>query len=154
MRGKKPKERDKYIIRMGDGTLVEVSREVYLEWYGSKRKERYQKERDRKYGVCSIESLEEKGCLPEIAITNMWNMTEENALRNIYRDKLWEAIRSMPIQDIQLIRLLYFDECTITKAAEVLGCSRKCIVNRRERILGELRRMMEGARECQILSFE
>lgn len=55
MRGKKPKEREKYLIRLGDGTLVEVNREVYLEWYQSERRERYQRERDRKYGLCSIE---------------------------------------------------------------------------------------------------
>lgn len=141
MRGKKPKERDKYIIRMGDGTLVEVSREVYLEWYGSRRRERYQKERDRKYGVCSIEALEEKGCFPE-KVMYPWNITEETALRNIYRDKLWEAIGSLVKQDAQLIRLLYFDECTVTKAAEILGCSRKSIGNRRKRIWRELRRLM------------
>ena len=40
MRGKKPKEREKYLIRLGDGTLVEVNREVYLEWYQSERRER------------------------------------------------------------------------------------------------------------------
>lgn len=51
MRGKKPKEREKYVIRMGNGTLVEVDREIYLEWYRSERRKRYQKERDRKYGV-------------------------------------------------------------------------------------------------------
>lgn len=42
MRGKKPKERKSYVLRMGDGTLVEVTREVYLEWYQSRRRERYQ----------------------------------------------------------------------------------------------------------------
>lgn len=36
MRGKKPKERKSYVLRMGDGTLVEVTREVYLEWYQSR----------------------------------------------------------------------------------------------------------------------
>ncbi len=33
MRGRKPKERESYMLRMGDGSLVEVTREVYLEWY-------------------------------------------------------------------------------------------------------------------------
>lgn len=148
MMGKKPKERDKYIIRMGDGTLVEISREVYLEWYGSKRRERYQKERDRKHGVCSIEALEEKGCFHEMAMTNMWNMTEETALYHIYRDKLWEAIGRLAKQDAQLIRLLYFDECSVKKAAEIFGCSRKSIRSRRGRILEELYRMVEEAGEC------
>lgn len=150
MRGKKPKERDKYIIRMGDGTLVEVNRDVYLEWYGSKRRERYQKERDRKHGVCSIEVLEEKGSFSE-KVMYSWNITEETALRNIYRDKLWEAIGSLSKQDTQLIRLLYFDGCTVMKAAEILGCSRKAIGNRQKRILEELCRMMELVDECAIL---
>ena len=60
MRGKKPKERKSYVLRMGDGTLVEVTREVYLEWYQSRRRERYQIERNQKYGVCSLNELEER----------------------------------------------------------------------------------------------
>ena len=35
MRGKRPKERKCYVLRAGDGTVVEVTREVYLEWYQS-----------------------------------------------------------------------------------------------------------------------
>ena len=53
MRGKKPKERKSYVLRMPDGSLIEVTREVYLEWYQSRRKERYQMERQKKQGVCS-----------------------------------------------------------------------------------------------------
>ena len=37
MRGKKPKERKSYVLRMPDGSLIEVTREVYLEWYQSRR---------------------------------------------------------------------------------------------------------------------
>lgn len=58
MRGKQPKERDHYMLRMADGTLVDVSREVYLEWYRSRRRERYQKERNPKQGICSLDSLD------------------------------------------------------------------------------------------------
>lgn len=31
MRGKQPKEREHYVLRMADGTLVDVGRAVYLE---------------------------------------------------------------------------------------------------------------------------
>ena len=61
MRGTQPKERDPYVLRMADGTLVDVTREVYLEWYRSRRRERYQKERNRKHGICSLDSLEVLG---------------------------------------------------------------------------------------------
>ena len=43
MRGKKPKERQRYVLRVNE-TLVEVTRDVYLAWYQSRRKERYQLE--------------------------------------------------------------------------------------------------------------
>lgn len=42
MKGKQPKKREHYVLRMTDGTLVDVTREVYLEWYRSQRRERYQ----------------------------------------------------------------------------------------------------------------
>ena len=65
MRGKRPKERKCYILRAGDGTVVEVTREVYLEWYQSRRRARYQNEKKQKYGVFSLEALSEKGILPD-----------------------------------------------------------------------------------------
>lgn len=53
MRGKKPKERQRYVLRVNE-TLVEVTRDVYLAWYQSRRKERYQLEKMQKNGVCGI----------------------------------------------------------------------------------------------------
>ncbi len=141
MRGKKPKEREKYIIRLNSGTLVEVNREIYLEWHRSKRKERYQKECDREHGVCSIEKLHEKGYFHEQSISTR-DTTLEAVLRNEYRGRLENALKNLPEEDIRLVRLLYFDEMTVKKAAETFGCSRKTIQNRRGRILEKMRKMM------------
>ena len=60
MPGKKPKERQHYMLRVND-TLVEVTRAVYLAWYQAGRKERYQIEKMQRHGVCSMEELQEKG---------------------------------------------------------------------------------------------
>ena len=92
MRGKKPKEREKYFIRLGDGTLVEVEREIYLEWYRSERRERYQRERDQKHGLCSIDKFHEKGYFPEQSICAS-DTVQEAALRNEYRIKLENAFK-------------------------------------------------------------
>lgn len=137
MRGKKPKEREKYVIRLSDGTLVEVNREIYLEWYRSERRERYQKERDRKYGVCSLEGLEEKGYFSKI-IVDITNVTEEIVLRNIDRDKLRGALERLPLQEAFLIQMLYFEEVTVKDATEIFRCSHKAINNWRRKILGKL----------------
>ncbi len=126
MRGKKPKEREKYLIRLGDGTLVEVNREIYLEWYQSERRERYQRERDRKYGVCSIEKLHEKGYFPEQSVYAR-DTTQEAALRNECQDRLENAFKNLQEQDANLLKLLYFEEITVKKAADIFNCSRKTI---------------------------
>ncbi len=143
MRGKKPKEREKYIIRLGDGTLVEVNREIYLEWYRSERRERYQRERDRKYGLCSIEKLHEKGYFPEQLVSTK-DTTQEAVLKKESWDKLKKALQNLPEQDARLIRLLYFEETTIKETANIFRCSRKTIQNRRKRILEKIGKMLEG----------
>ncbi|MBD5395364.1 MAG: sigma-70 family RNA polymerase sigma factor [Lachnospiraceae bacterium] len=142
MRGKRPKEREKYVIRLGDGTLVEVNREIYLEWYRSERRERYQKERDRKYGVCSLEGLQEKGCFSEM-VADLGNVTEEIALMNINKELLRVALRKLLDQDIRMLELLYFKDITIKETAKILGCSRKLIGNKRKKLLEKLHRMMK-----------
>ena len=124
MRGKKPKEREKYFIRLGNDMLVEVNREIYLEWHRSKRKERYQKECDREHGVCSIEKLHEKGYFPEQSISTR-DSTLEAVLRNECRETLENILKKLPEQDIRLLKFLYFEEMTVKKVAEVFGCSRK-----------------------------
>lgn len=141
MRGKKPKEREKYVIRLSDSTLVEVNREIYLEWYRSERRERYQKERDRKYGLCSMDKLHEKGYFPERSICTS-DTTQEAALRNECQSRLQNALKNLPEQEARLLKLLYFEEITVKKAADIFKCSRKTIQNRRKRILEKIRKMM------------
>lgn len=138
MKGKTPKERKSYILRMDGGTLVEVTREVYLEWYQSRRRERYQQERKQKYGVCSLEELEEKGT----AIVSVTDSLEETAIREMCVDKLREVMDGLPEDDAYLLYLLFFEELSVKEAAQICGCSRKTVENRRRRILRELNEKM------------
>lgn len=135
MRGKRPKEQKSYVLRMGDGTLVEVTREVYLEWYQSRRREKYQEERSRKNGVCSLEQLEEKAgtAIP------VQDSLEETAIRRMCIEKLREVMNNLPEMDAYLLYLLFFEEVTVKEAAQLCGCSRKTVENRRRRILRELK---------------
>lgn len=139
MRGKRPKERKSYVLRMGDGTLVEVTREVYLEWYQSRRREKYQEERSRKNGVCSLEQLEEKAgtAIP------VRDSLEEIAIREMCIEKLREVMNNLPEMDAYLLYLLFFEEVTVKEAAQLCGCSRKTVENRRKRILRELKCKMQ-----------
>ncbi len=82
MRGKKLSEREKYALPAGRGAFVEVTREVYLEWHQSRRREKYQMEKKRAHSVCSLEALGENflTALPG----GYWeNTPEENAAKLI-----------------------------------------------------------------------
>ncbi len=120
---------------------MEVGREIYLEWYRSERRERYQRERDRKHGVCSINKLHEKGYYPEKS-NYLKDTTLETVLKDECRDRLENALKKLPEQEKRLVRLLYFEDMTVKKTAEIFGCSRKTIQNRREKVLEKIRKMM------------
>lgn len=134
MSGKRPKERKCYVLRDGDGTVMEVTREVYLEWYQSRRRERYQREKERKYQVSSLEMLTEQGAIPIGAADGV----EDTVIREICTEKLRSVMEKLAEEDAYLLYLLYFEEVTVKEAAQICGCSRKTIANRRKRILKEL----------------
>lgn len=143
MRGKKPSEREKYVLRADSGTYVEVTREVYLEWHQARRREKYQMEKKRAHGVCSLETLGEN-IRPAVPGGYWENTPEENAIRLACMEKLWESMAHLTQQDVRLLQMLFFEEMTITDAAVSCGCSRKSIRKRRDRILGQLRMEMEN----------
>ena len=130
------------MIRMDDGTLVAVDRKIYLEWYQSRRREKYQRERSKKYGVYSLDVIKEKGYMPCIGV-KVTDGLEETALRDICREKLREALGGLRPQDAYLMQLLYFEEATVKDVAHLFGCSRKSIQNRRKRVLDELCRILQ-----------
>lgn len=143
MRGKKPSEREKYVLRVDSGTFVEVTRDVYLEWHRSRRREKYQMEQKRAHGVCSLEAL--GGNVRPAVPRGYWeNTPEEHALRSACMEKLRESIAALPEQDAHLLHMLFVGEMTVTDAALSFGCSRKSIRKRRDRILGQLRAEMES----------
>ena len=134
MRGKRPKERKCYVLRAGNGTVVEVTREVYLEWYQSRRHERYQREKERKYQVSSLEMLIEQGGIPVGAA----DVVEDTVIREMCIEKLLSVMEELAEEDAYLLYLLFFEEVTVKETAQICGCSRKTIANRRKRILKEL----------------
>lgn len=139
MRGKRPKERRCYVLRTCEGTVVEVTREVYLEWYQSRRRERYQTERNRKYSVTSLEVMQENGNILKSDSVDL----EARILQKLCMEKLWAAIDELQGADAYLLYLLFFEERTVKEVAQLYGLSRKTISNRRKRILAELKEKLK-----------
>ncbi len=113
MPGKKPKERQRYMLRVND-TLVEVTRAVYLAWYQAGRKERYQVEKMQRHGVCSMEELQEKGMT---ALFRYYHRKKSlSGLSEI--QELQEALEYLTEEEWELITLLFFEEYTVKKTAQ------------------------------------
>ena len=127
MRGKKPKERQRYVLRVNE-TLVEVTRDVYLAWYQSRRKERYQLE---KIGETSYNSY--------LHILS----PEEIVIRVSEIQELQEALKYLSEEEMELIRLLFFEEYTVKKTAQYFGCCTKTIRNRKNKVLQKLKDRLE-----------
>ena len=140
MRGKRPKDRRCYVLRTSDGIVVEVTREVYLEWYQSRRRERYQKEQERKYQVSSLETLTEQGSI----LIGASDGVEDIVIMEMCAEKLRSVMKELEEEDVYLLYLLFFAEVTVKEAAQICGCSRKTIANRRKRILAKLKEKLKA----------
>lgn len=138
MRGKKPKERQRYVLRVNE-TLVEVTRDVYLAWYQSRRKERYQLEKMQKNGVCGIEKVGETSYNSYLHILS----PEEIVIRVSETQELQEALKYLSEEEMELIRLLFFEEYTVKKTAQYFGCCTKTIRNRKNKVLQKLKDRLE-----------
>lgn len=58
-------------------------------------------------------------------------------------EKIEGEFRTLPEQEAYLIYLLFFEEVTVKEAAQICGCSRKTIQNRKKRILKTLKNIMK-----------
>ena len=111
---KKPKERQRYVLRVNE-TLIEVTRDVYLAWYQSRRKERYQVEKMQRHGVCGIEKVGETSYNSYLHILS----PEEIVIRVSEIQELQEALKYLSEEEMELIRLLFFEEYTVKKISTV-----------------------------------
>ena len=147
MSGKIPKERERYFVRLDSGEVCEVSREVYLCYYAGERQERYQRERDIKNGLVSIEAMAEtmfddgEGCGYDFIPSDEVSIAEQ-VVRDMMIEKLYIALDQLAPEDRQLITALFFDNVSLRCYARENGVTHRTVQKWRDRILEDLRKMM------------
>ena len=77
----------------------------------------------------------------------MADSPEDTVIRKMCVEKLQSVMEELAEADAYLLYLLFFEEVTIKEAAQLCGCSRKTIANRRKRILKELNGKLKGGRK-------
>ena len=91
MRGKKPKERERYVLYIND-FLVEVTRRFTGMVSIQTQKEKYQIEKQKKHGVCSLETIVQ---LAQERL-NIWdNSPEEACIEKEKKECLRQGIQAL-----------------------------------------------------------
>jgi len=139
MNTREPKEREHYRICLEDGTLVEVTREVYLCWYQMRRKERYQIEKESKHHVYSLEALQKMSYYSDLSISDDMDV-EKIILQQMESEEIREMIMELSDYEQEIIYCLYYLELNTKETAEMLGRSRCAIGQKKQKLLRKLRR--------------
>ncbi len=143
--GRIPKERERYFVRLDTGEVCEVNREVYLCYYSGERQERYQRDRDIKNGLVSIEAMADRmfddgeGCGYDFIPSDEESVAEQ-VMKKMLIDQLYIALDHLNHEDRQLITALYFDNVSIRTYAKTLGVTHRAVQKRRDDILETLRK--------------
>ena len=139
-----------------NGEQIEVTKEVYLTYYRSKRRDRYYERdiktetpiRDRDGHIIgyaparedSLDRLIEAG--EDFAAEQ--ESVEDTAIRRLMSDKLHKALDKLSGSDRALIDALYFQGMTERKYADISGIPQKTINDRKNRTLIKLRKILEN----------
>ncbi|MDR0916839.1 MAG: hypothetical protein LBN02_06580 [Oscillospiraceae bacterium] len=126
--------RERYIIRVGD-ELVEVTPEVYREYYASRRREKTQAERDARHGLLRIEDL-----LGAEFVADTGQTPDETAIARDELSRLRDALNRLNDDERELIHALFFRAVPLARYADETGVPRKTLEYRRDTVLARLRR--------------
>jgi RNA polymerase sigma factor (sigma-70 family) len=136
-------EAKKFRIRI-PGTLVEVTREVYLTYYRMDRHVRHLEEKDADHGRVLYSDMDTEELVGEEAIPDLDSpAVEDEALDRVMKDKLWKCLPLLTKQEMELIDGLYFQKLSENQLASKTGIPSMTIHNRKVRILRKLKKLLE-----------
>ena len=147
--GKQPRLRERYYVPVGNGESQEVTREVYLCIYSSKRHEKYLGEQDREHGTVSLDArakVEGEPTTYGCVIPSPLDL-EEMVIRSALTQELRRALQRLSPEEWLLIDSLFFQNIGIREYARQKGVTHHAVQKSRDKILAALRRELEGVEE-------
>ena len=137
-------EEKKYYIKVPEA-LVEVTEEVYLAYFQTRRRWSAQEERDTYNGVISYDAMDTEDILGEEAIPDPnASGVEDMVVDKLLREKLQLCLPKLTKMEQSLIQALFYERKTEREYAKTLGISQKAVNKRRHKVLAKLRFLMES----------
>lgn len=136
-------EKNEYYIRVR-GTLVSVTPEVYKACHQTKRRVKTLYEKDERNGLVSYDSMDTEDMLGEETIPDpSLPSVEDEAMDNLFREKLRYCLKQLPEPDQDLLHALYFEELSERQFADQAGLHYMTVHNRKASLLRKLKKMMD-----------
>ena len=136
-------ENNQFFIR-ANRKLVEVSEDVYREYYKIYRRERYLEERDVTHGTVHYSDMDTDDMLGEEAIPDMITKSvEQVVVDEMMSEKLCKYLDLLPNDEYGLIDALFFKEMTEREYAAISDIPQQTINSRKKKILNKLKKCLK-----------
>jgi RNA polymerase sigma factor (sigma-70 family) len=136
-------ENKKYQIRIND-QLIEVTQEVYLEYYRMGRRERYLEERDLVHGKVLYSQLDDDDTTGEDTVPDRdAEKVEDIVISRIMAARIRECLHLLTESELTLIVMRYYEYRSQSDVAAELGLNQSSVSRREEQILAKLRKLLK-----------
>lgn len=132
---------DKHFIPL-HGMLMEVSEEVYKEFYQSRRRQKYLDERSVENGDFSYDMLTAGGFNGEDILIDESPDIADIVVDKLMLDKLRQAISLLTEREKTVIRQYFFEELSQTELSRIYGVHQSNISRQIMKILQKLRKFL------------
>ena len=136
-------EKKEYLIKV-QGQLIPVTEEVYLAYYRMKRRERHLEEKDIKHGVFYYSALDTKETTGEDGIPDLTSpRIEDLVMDKLVAENLHQCILQLSQEEQKLVHALFFRAISERQFSAETGLHHMTIHDRKIKILGKLKKLME-----------
>ena len=140
------KERERYVIPV-NRQLIDVSREIYVTYYKSLRREKYLEERDIKNGTVSVDALDTLEIRGVDIIPDPDPTPEEVMVNKDTHRLLHKALEGLSSLELEFVLLMYYSDPNKTLSqhgvAKRLEISQPAVKKRHDKIIEKLRKLMK-----------
>lgn len=136
-------KKKEYRIKV-QGQLVPVGEDVYFTYHRMKRRETYLEERDTANGVFLYSAMDTEDTNGEDAIPDLISpRVEDMVMDKLIAEKLCQCLAQLTKGEQELIDALFFRAISERQYATETGLHNMTIHDRKIKILGKLKKLME-----------
>jgi len=127
-----------------DGRPVPVTEQVYKAYYKMKRREKYLEESDDDHGKVNYHALDTNEFGGEEILADSSRNVEDDAILNLFVDKLIRCIAELTAEERFLIDELYYKQKSEVELSKETGIPRTTLQSQKYKLLAKMKKIIEN----------